>query len=361
MPGLPKAMKTFRQSFGILIAGLLLVFLMKPFIQARTQLEATTFQIHWKWLVTSFGCFLVYRSFYVLPFTLLLRRISERDDVSFRDTFTLFHLANITRYLPGRIWGIVRMLSLSHRFGLSKTAVGGSLTLHVGIETALGGLIAMSLLLSSQMRDIALGILEKISGHTLFLTLVAVGVVTGVLFLAPKVSAQAKQVLRTLRAIGERLYQKSFWCAPLNTHRDAVVSILTSHVLLWICQGLAFYLFVRSLASVAWTDAGILTACYAFAWIVGFLSFLTPSGLGIREGLLGLLLASYIPVPQATLIALLCRVWTLAAEILLAGVAFILNRRHRSIRFESQHADPFSPLYKTRPTETRSRHTAADI
>ena len=50
-------------------------------------------------------------------------------------------------------------------------------------------------------------------------------------------------------------------------------------------------------------------------------------GLGIREGLLGLLLANYMPAPQATLIALICRVWMLSAEIVLAGVAFALNER----------------------------------
>ena len=98
-------------------------------------------------------------------------------------------------------------------------------------------------------------------------------------------------------------------------------------ILLWICQGFAFFLFVQSFASVQWTDAGVLTACFAFAWIIGFLSFLTPGGLGIREGLLGLLLANYMPAPQATLVALLCRVWMLSAEIVLAGVAFALNRR----------------------------------
>jgi len=77
---------------------------------------------------------------------------------------------------------------------------------------------------------------------------------------------------------------------------------------------------------VQWTDAWGLTACFAFAWIVGFLSFLTPGGLGIREGLLSLLLSRYMPTPQATLVALLCRVWMLSAEIVLAGVAFMLNR-----------------------------------
>ena len=72
---------------------------------------------------------------------------------------------------------------------------------------------------------------------------------------------------------------------------------------------------------------GVIAACYAFAWIIGFLSFLTPGGLGIREGLLGLLLANYILIQQATLAALLCRVWGLSAEGILAGIAFFVQRR----------------------------------
>ncbi len=76
-----------------------------------------------------------------------------------------------------------------------------------------------------------------------------------------------------------------------------------------------------------WTDAGTLTGGYAFAWLVGFLSFLTPGGLGVREGLLGLFLATCMPASQATLVALLCRVWMLSAEIVLAGIAFLQNKR----------------------------------
>lgn len=325
-----KTLKTFRQSFGILIAGTLLFFLLKPFIQAHKQLEDITLQIQWWWLVNSFGFILLYRSFYVWPFTMLLRCTSQDTSVPFRNAFALFHLANITRYLPGRIWGVVRLLSLSYQFGLSKAAVGGSLTLHVGIETALGGLIAISLLFSKQMRDTALGVLEKISGHTLLFTLAVVGAIVGVLFLIPKVSVHARQALKTLREIGQPFCQKSFWLSASYLRGDGGVGILASHILLWSCQGLAFYLFVRSLAPVAWTDAGILTACYAFAWIVGFLSFLTPGGLGIREGLLGLLLSSYMSVPQATLVALLCRVWMLSAELILASIAFFLNTTETS-------------------------------
>ena len=207
----------------------------------------------------------------------------------------------------------MRLLSLSRQFGLSKTSVGSGLTLHVGIETALGGLIGLSLLFSPKMRETAVGMLDKILGHTTLLSLACFGVLIVTLFLMSKVSTHTREFLKTLTSLGQ--------------HSRLWVDVIAGHILLWICQGFAFFLFVQSFAPVQWTDAGVLTACFAFAWIIGFLSFLTPGGLGIREGLLGLLLANYMPAPQATLVALLCRVWMLSAEIVLAGVAFALNRR----------------------------------
>ena len=312
-------MKTFRYSFGILLAVVLLFFLIKPFVDTHTQLENVTVSIQWRWLLPSFSLLLLYRSVYTYPFKTLLSGITQKQ-VPFRTAFTLFHLANITRYLPGRIWGVVRILSLSQRFGLSKTAVGGSLTLHVGIETAFGGIIAMSLLFSPQLRRTAVQfVMKKVSGHTLMFMLLLVGFMVGLLVLMLSISAQARHVLSTLQQTSVPLFcnpfLKKWW------------GILAGHVLLWLCLGCAFFLFVRSLTPVPWRDAGLLIACYAFAWLCGFLSFLTPGGLGVRESLLTLLLSLYIPPSQAALVALLCRVWMLSAELVLAGVALLLNKR----------------------------------
>ncbi len=305
-------MKTFSQYLQILIAVLLLFFLIEPFLETHSHLKADVFQIQWHWFIASFGLLLLYRSLYTAPFATLLSGLTQKH-VPFREAFTLFHLANITRYLPGRIWGVVRLLSLSYRFGLSKTTTAISLTGHVGIETALGGLIAMTLLFSKQMQDTAIQVLEKLSGHPGLLTFAVLGIMVCLVFLIPKLATHAAAFLKTL--------------VPLMTNAPLWVSILVSHSLLWCCQGLAFYLFVRSFAPVPWKHAGGLTACFAFAWVVGFLSFLTPGGLGVREGLLGLLLSNALPPSEATLVALLCRLWMLSAEMILAGIAFLLHRK----------------------------------
>lgn len=312
-------MKIIRPYFGILISGILLFFLIKPFVHAHTHLREVSFQVQWHWIIPSFAFLMFYRSLYTYPLSVLLSGTMQKH-VPFHNAFMLFHLANITRYLPGRIWGVVRMFSLSNQFGLSKTAVGGSLTLHIGVETALGGLVGLSLLFSKQTRDTAQSILNKASAVPIvFFVLIGVGIIVGMLSLVPILLPHVRRFLRALFDTGKSLFKKSFWTQWIN--------IIAVHVLLWTCQGLAFYLFVRGLVPVSFSHVTALTACYAFAWICGFLSFLTPGGLGIREGLLALLLAIYIPGHKATLVALLCRAWMLSAEIVLAGVAFFLERK----------------------------------
>ncbi len=190
-------MKNFRQYVGILLAGILLFFLVSPFVQTHNHLKESTFQIHWHILIASFGLLLLYRTLYTAPFATLLSSLMQKT-VSFQTALTLFHLANITRYLPGRIWGIVRLLSLSKRFGLSKTATASSLILHVGIETVLGGLIAMCLLFSKQIQESATEAIKKMSAHTLLLTLAVMGILAGILFCVPKVATHVKEFLKTL-------------------------------------------------------------------------------------------------------------------------------------------------------------------
>ena len=158
----------------------------------------------------------------------------------------------------------------------------------------------MSLLFSQQMQGTAQEILEKFTGHTILFIFVILGIMVGGIFFIQALSSKARQLIKTLRDIKEPLLQKSFWAQWLM--------IFSSHILLWMCQSIAFFLFVQNFTPVKLTHAGVLSACFAFAWIVGFLSLLTPGGLGVREGLLGVLLKNYMSPMQATSVALLCRV-----------------------------------------------------
>jgi len=54
--------------------------------------------------------------------------------------------------------------------------------------------------------------------------------------------------------------------------------------------------------------------------IAGVSQFLTPSGIGVLEGVLTVLLSLYLPVPIAILIALLARVWKTVTELICVAI-----------------------------------------
>ena len=61
-----------------------------------------------------------------------------------------------------------------------------------------------------------------------------------------------------------------------------------------LVQGVAFYFFVNALCYVPLQNLVGLTASFAVAGALGTVSFFAPSGLGVREGILALLLSTYI-------------------------------------------------------------------
>ncbi|HEV7235544.1 MAG TPA: hypothetical protein VGN15_05135, partial [Ktedonobacteraceae bacterium] len=91
--------------------------------------------------------------------------------------------------------------------------------------------------------------------------------------------------------------------------------------------GCAFFVLVLAL----WpqTSLAALPICigiYAIAWDFGFVTFITPSGLGFRELAIGVLFKlslPAIPVSLVAIIALLSRVVSTAAELICVSIAYI--------------------------------------
>ena len=69
-----------------------------------------------------------------------------------------------------------------------------------------------------------------------------------------------------------------------------------------------------------------LVAAYAIAYTIGFVSLLTPSGIGVREGALYLLLAPVLGGGLATVAAIAMRVWVTLGELLAAGASLVFLR-----------------------------------
>jgi hypothetical protein len=121
------------------------------------------------------------------------------------------------------------------------------------------------------------------------------------------------------------------------------VSVLGWWVIAWVFMAGSFYPYVAAVAGTPLSQAPLIAASYAFAWVLSMILLIMPAGLGIREGVLLLLLTGPVG-PLAGILSVASRLWTLAAEgvgLLAAFLLYIgLRGRDEAIDDRAGEGDP---------------------
>jgi len=300
-----------------LIALAILFFLLKRFYNLLAALEGEPVAFKPFWLLTSLLLLLLYFSVLGIPWFFSYRAGSEKA-VSLVSGWIFFQLSQLGRYLPGKVGQFVWMLSLSRKFSIEKTGAVLATCLQLAFQCSLGCILGSLVLWRTEVTPILDNLLTsvKMSAKT---GLICIGFVTlggGVVFLYRH---RIQETLRHLIKQGAAMFSML-----------KLLGSLGIYLLLWGLLGTAFFFFIKSLYPVATSQLFTVTGIYAAAWSIGFLSVITPSGLGVREGILSVLLTSALPPATAMFIALLSRLWTLSAELAVTGMAFGLYWRKQA-------------------------------
>ncbi len=93
-----------------------------------------------------------------------------------------------------------------------------------------------------------------------------------------------------------------------------------------VLNGIGFVLLAGTVAEIGPEHWLPFAAAYVLAGAVGILAFFVPSGLGVREAIIVLLLSQYIPVPEAIVISLLARLLSTVGDGVVALLYVGLRR-----------------------------------
>src|SRR5262249_293874 len=146
-----------------------------------------------------------------------------------------------------------------------------------------------------------------------FILLGIAGVIAMLVFLHPR-------VLNGTLSFALRLLKRD----PINIGMGyrAILLVVLSWCISWLIAGSAFFFLLWALWPA--TPLALLPICigiYALAWDIGFASFITPSGLGIREVVIAAIFALAFPIPAgiSAVVAILSRLVSTVAELLCVG------------------------------------------
>jgi len=239
----------------------------------------------------------------------------------------IWFTANLARYVPGNVWSFVGAVELARREGAPRRTTLAVMALTQALSVGVALLVGLPVLVAERAR----------LGRSALLGLaVAVGLVALVVVLWRPLERLARRRFAELGPLLDRVLNRGSGEGGTAVAGTAVLpplwavaGLALGYAVYWGLTGLAFAALVRSLFPLAASAVPLAVAGYAAAYAVGFLSLLTPAGLGVREGVLVLALAPVVPAGPALVIALVSRLWMMVFELLGAMAAYLLDRALR--------------------------------
>jgi hypothetical protein len=116
---------------------------------------------------------------------------------------------------------------------------------------------------------------------------------------------------------------------PLRLRSLDMIQLVGGVTGVWLLIGASFLFLTTALSASSprqtLRHALDLVAIYPLSYAAGYISFVTPSGLGVREGVAFLLLTPVIGSATATIAVLAMRLWISLGELLAAGIGWFFK------------------------------------
>lgn len=288
---------------------------------------AINVEVQWGWIVGASGLVLAVYAMLIQSWRLLLR--GWGSELRYGSAVRIWTIANLGRWIPGKVWSIGALSVLAAREGVSGAAAAGAAVL--GTLLNIGAGFGIAVVVGAQGLDLVYPWFRTgaISAAALFL----VGVLALPILLPPVLAWFGRT--RGVPPSPQQLPAVTLWIAAAMNAAS------------WIGYGLAFFLFARGVTPQIRGNPALFIAVFTASYLIGYLVLFSPGGLGFREAALSVILVSVGAAGQgdAVVLGVTSRVWLTVLEILPGLVSLMLApAEQRAALRRSAHTDQIQTL-----------------
>lgn len=297
---------------SIIILGFMLSELIKNFSDIKIYLKSIDVSIFILSIIIYSCAFLItgYNWAYIL---------SKLDPCQSIIEYMHIHvIASLSRYIPGGFWNILGKGYLCSKSKVNKTATTVSIILEY-----------VFLLISSGLFIFIYGIVFINNKKFANYNIIAIGVIILIIVMPFGVRLGSKMVSKLLK----------MECTTKPLSNKYIYLVFFEYVLSWIVTGIGLVVLVKSFEELEFIQEIYLVLSYPISWVIGFVSP-SPNGMGVREGILKILLGDAFDYNLIILMVLVTRIWTILGEIL-AFIVFelIYYLINKNSRLENNNMD----------------------
>lgn len=298
------------KAVGIVLAVVILWYMIKSFVDNWKQIEPYLANIKPVWFVVSV---IIYAIAFLLTGNNWSYLLHQMDKTESQKEYLNIHMVSaLARYIPGGIWNIVGKAYMCTQKKVDKGATTVSMVLEYVFQIVSSALFLLFFIPMA---------LRKYLGN--------LGVVLLIIAMIAAVIAMPYAINLGIRIVSKIM--KSDYEA-IHLEKKYIYKVLFRYVIVWVITGAGVIMLTYAFTDITPIQGLYLMLSYPISWVVGFLSP-SPNGMGVREGVFGILLGSSYQSELILLITLTSRIWTILGEVL----AFISFKIYYVISGRGKH------------------------
>ncbi len=212
------------------------------------------------------------------------------------DAVRMFMVANLGRYLPGKVWQIAGLAVMARGRGVPAGTATAAAVLGQGMALVAATLVGLGALVGGPPEIRSWGL----PGAAVVVAITALGLV-------PPVFGRAT-------ALWFRLAKQE---APPALGSVHAVRWLALYFANWALYAFSFWLLAASFGYRG--DVVPVGSAFAAAYVLGYIMIFAPAGVGVREGFLVAFLTPFFGAGASAALALIARLWTTVVELVPAA------------------------------------------
>jgi hypothetical protein len=236
-----------------------------------------------------------------------------RRELNFPQSIAVVNSSGLLKYLPGRVWTYTAQLLWLKKYGISK-----SIILYVNLICILG-----SLIVSLYLGLIYLALYTNLISIKVIVFLSVALIMFNVVYITWN-----SLLMNKLIALAGRLLKKEI--QPLRESKALILFIQFIYMCSWALMGFGGYFLAKGIGlDIPFVSMFAILASMSISWLIGYFAIISPGGLGIREGMMLLMLNNIVNIQTALIFPILSRFMYLLAEALLGITAFWVGIKYK--------------------------------
>lgn len=291
----PQQKKVLRLAAQIILVGVVFFFLGRKIVTDWPKIRDYPWDFNYPWLFLSIVLLGALYIGHAVGWLLILWRF--RHPVPFLQGLYVWFKSLLARYVPGNVLMVMGRVMMIEPYGVPKRV---SLT-SVAYEQVLLAASAATAI------AIALPFWSKLQDFSGMIWLVLVVPPLAIIGLHPAVISHLGNWV--FRRVGRETIEEFL---PFSV----VIWVFFFYAFFWIIAGLGLFAMARTVTYIELSALPIVIASAPLAWLTSVLFFISPSGLGVREGVYAYTLDfAFESGGVASAFAILIRFWQTLVEI----------------------------------------------